>query len=30
MSFGEYVNVGEFIQKMSKVDPIIIFNHVYP
>ena len=30
MSFGEYVNAGGFIQKMSKVDPIVIFNHVYP
>jgi hypothetical protein len=30
MSLGEYVNVGEFIQKTSKVDPIVIFNHIYP
>ena len=30
MSFGEYVNAGGFIQKTSKVDPIITFNHVYP
>jgi hypothetical protein len=29
MSFGEYVNVGRFIQKASKVDPIVIFNHVH-
>jgi hypothetical protein len=29
MSFGEYVNAGGFIQKTSKVDPIVIFNHVY-
>ena len=30
MSFSEYVNAGAFIQKTSKVDPIIIFNNVYP
>jgi hypothetical protein len=30
MSFGEYVNTGGFIQKTSKVDPIIKFSHVYP
>jgi predicted HAD superfamily Cof-like phosphohydrolase len=29
MSFGEYVNVGRFIQKASMVDPIVIFNHVH-
>jgi hypothetical protein len=29
MSFGEYVNAGGFIQKISKVDPIVIFNQVY-
>jgi hypothetical protein len=30
MSLGEYVNVGGFIQKMSQMDLIVIFNHIYP
>jgi hypothetical protein len=29
MSFGEFVNVGGFIQKRSKVDAIVRSNHVH-
>jgi hypothetical protein len=29
MSFGKSVNVGGFIQKTSKVDPIVRSNHVH-
>ena len=30
MSFGESMFLAGFIHKMSKVDPIIRLNHVYP